>query len=252
MKSRRELKKEVKDIFRGNWGQAIKLTIIPVAFQILLSMLVAAVVLVVLYLVSQYGSGSEMSTISNDNSVSNSGNSFGSSFAGLFMTMLIVGINFTFLDWLRTKNADFKVLKGAFSVFSKRYFIAALVLYILISVFTLLWSLLFIVPGIIKSLSYSQTYLIYKDLSEQDNEDTNYLDYITKSRKLMNGHKLEFFVLKLSFIGWDVLALLTFGIGYIWLTPYKTATYVAFYKNLVEEQKPEFYSKNDEPIIVKY
>lgn len=257
MKSRRELKNEVKELFRGNWGQAIKLTLIPVVFQILISMIVAIGALAAIYFISRYSSGSEMSTFSNTDSTATSGNNFGSPIAGLLMTMILVGINFTFLEWLRTKKADFKVLRGAFSVFSKRHFIAVLILYILISVFTLLWTLLFIIPGIIKSFSYSQTYLIYKDLSETDNEDTNYLDYITESRKLMDGHKFDFFILKLSFIGWDILAVLTLGIGYIWLTPYKTATYVAFYKDLVAKQRPDLGSKDNDnkdgkPIIVQY
>lgn len=50
----------------------------------------------------------------------------------------------------------------------------------------------------------------------------------------MDGHKWRFFVLQLSFIGWDILACCTFGIGYIWLAPYKNATYAAFYKDLVD------------------
>ncbi|GAJ26660.1 integral membrane protein [Liquorilactobacillus sucicola DSM 21376 = JCM 15457] len=256
MKSRRELKDEVKETFKGNWGQAVKLTLIPVVLKIVFSLIMVTVVAGVLFFITQYSGGgaSDVSNLSDSGSAG--GNSFSSPIAGLLMTMILVGINFTFLDWLRTKKADFKVLKGAFSVFSKKHFISVLVLYILINVFTVLWSLLFIIPGIIKSFSYSQTYLIYKDLSEQNTEDTNYLDYITESRKLMDGHKFNFFVLKLSFIGWDILALITLGIGYIWLTPYKTATYVAFYKNLVEEQKPDFYSKNntdgDKAVVVEY
>ncbi|KRL01064.1 DUF975 family protein [Liquorilactobacillus capillatus] len=241
MKSRKELKNEVKDLFKGNWGQAIKLTIIPVILQILLSLLIVGTATVIIIYLAYYSGSSNILNV--NNSHSGGGNGFGSPVGSILMSMIFIGINFTFLDWLRTKNADFKALKGTFSVFSKHHFISVLVLYILVSVFTVLWSLLFIIPGIIKSFSYSQTYLIYKDFSVQDTEDVNYLDYITESRKLMDGHKFELFVLKLSFIGWDMLALLTFGIGNIWLVPYKTATYVAFYKNLVEEQKPAYYSE---------
>ncbi|SMH69421.1 conserved hypothetical protein [Latilactobacillus curvatus] len=52
----------------------------------------------------------------------------------------------------------------------------------------------------------------------------------------MNGHKFRFFVLQLSFLGWDILAGLSLGIGYFWLTPYKNATYMAFYKDLAGDQ----------------
>ena len=50
----------------------------------------------------------------------------------------------------------------------------------------------------------------------------------------MVGHKWRLFVLQLSFLGWDILASLSFGIGNLWLTPYKNATYAAFYKDLVD------------------
>lgn len=96
---------------------------------------------------------------------------------------------------------------------------------------------MFIIPGIIKGFSYSQTYLIYKDVNE-NNEDNNlnYLDYITLSRELMNGHKMDLFVLQLSFIGWFFLGLATFGIGLIWVIPYYQTTMVAFYKDLAGDR----------------
>ncbi|MCP9329308.1 DUF975 family protein [Liquorilactobacillus satsumensis] len=236
MKTRKELKDEVKATFRGHWGQAIKLTLIPVIFQILASFAVAIGSLGLVWFLTKNGAALDYSGTSNESTFSNGGNPFGSYFSGFLATMILVGINFTFLDWLRTKKSDFKVLRGVFSVFTKRHFISVLVLYLLISLFTFLWTLLFIIPGIIKTFSYSQTYLIYKDLAEsqKDTDDLSYLDYITKSRQLMDGHKMDFFLLKLSFIGWDILAVLTFGIGFIWLTPYQTATYVAFYKDIAQ------------------
>lgn len=50
----------------------------------------------------------------------------------------------------------------------------------------------------------------------------------------MDGHKLDLFILRLSFIGWDILGWLTCGIGFIWITPYKQMTYMNFYTSLVE------------------
>lgn len=52
----------------------------------------------------------------------------------------------------------------------------------------------------------------------------------------MDGHKMEFFVLQLSFIGWDLLGMLTLGIGYLWISPYKQMTFVNYYRHLTSEQ----------------
>ena len=59
---------------------------------------------------------------------------------------------------------------------------------------------------------------------------------ITRSRELMDGHKWQLFVLSLTFIGWEILGVLCFGIGLLWVTPYKNAAYAAFYRQLVPVQ----------------
>ncbi len=93
-----------------------------------------------------------------------------------------------------------------------------------------LWTLLFIIPGIIKAIAYSQMFYIiveYKDIS------------ITKamriSMEITKGHKWDLFVMYLSFIGWDILSLLTVGILNLWLLPYKNMTYINAYHSLVKE-----------------
>lgn len=93
-----------------------------------------------------------------------------------------------------------------------------------------LWILLFIIPGIIKSFAYSQMFYIiaeYKDVS------------VTKamriSMEITKGHKWDLFVMYLSFIGWDILCILTVGIGTLWLTPYKNMTYTNAYHAMLKE-----------------
>lgn len=93
--------------------------------------------------------------------------------------------------------------------------------------YTALWSLLFIIPGIIKSFSYAMTPFI---MAENPNMTAS--EAIEASKQLMDGHKGELFMLDLTFIGWELLAALTLNIGYIFLNPYKNAAYAAFYKNL--------------------
>lgn len=109
----------------------------------------------------------------------------------------------------------------------------------LVGLFTFLWSLLFVIPGIIKSISYSQTMYIVAE-----NPGIGALEAIDRSKKMMDGHKMDYFVLGLSFIGWMLLGGLTFGILYIWLTPYMSATMINFYNDLkpapviVEDAEP--------------
>ncbi|MDN2454478.1 DUF975 family protein [Lactobacillus sp. UCMA15818] len=260
MKTRKELKDEVKVTFKGHWGQAIKLALIPVIFQIIVTIIGFFAIMLLAIVFAEYSDSvmKGISTVDTTGGTFEHGNLLGNSAGGIIVTMLLTGIGFTFLDWLRTKNADFSVLKGAFSVFTKRNFLGILVLYILINIFVFFWSLLLIIPGIIKSFAYSQTYFVYKDMSQAKNaDDFNFLDYITKSRELMVGHKFEFFVLKLSFIGWDIVAILTLGLGFIWVTPYKLATYAAYYKSLTENSgiSDNEQDKNDDEkgsVIVEY
>jgi uncharacterized membrane protein len=62
---------------------------------------------------------------------------------------------------------------------------------------------------------------------------------ITKSRKMMNGHKKELFALQLSFMGWFLLSLLTLGLGFFWLIPYYSATEAQFYRKIKGEMNTE-------------
>lgn len=93
-----------------------------------------------------------------------------------------------------------------------------------------LWTLLFIIPGIIKSLAYSQMFYIlveYKDVSVSK--------AMRISIEITKGHKGDLFIMYLSFIGWDFLSALTLGLLSFWLIPYKNMTYVNAYHALMKE-----------------
>lgn len=90
-----------------------------------------------------------------------------------------------------------------------------------------LWGLLFIIPGIVKSYSYAMTPFIMTDNPEMSAQDA-----IRASMELMDGHKGELFWLRLTFIGWDILAALTLNIGHLALNPYRNAAEAAFYREL--------------------
>ena len=99
---------------------------------------------------------------------------------------------------------------------------------ILNGVFIALWSLLFVIPGIVKSYSYSMAYYI-----NLDHPEYNPTEAITESRRLMDGNKMRLFCLHLSFIGWAIVCFFTLGIGMLWLIPYMNAANAEFYQDLV-------------------
>jgi uncharacterized membrane protein len=96
--------------------------------------------------------------------------------------------------------------------------------------FIWLWSLLLIIPGIIKAYSYSMTYFILAE-----NKGMSVLEAITLSRKMMDGHKMDLFLLFLSFIGWFILTAITLGIAGIYVYPYFYATLTNFYLSVKED-----------------
>ncbi|SDX57700.1 DUF975 family protein [Paenibacillus sp. CF384] len=103
----------------------------------------------------------------------------------------------------------------------------SLVLYVVMSIFTFLWTLLLIVPGIIAALRYSQSYYILGD-----NPGMAPTEAINRSKAMMAGHKWRLFVLYLSFFGWFLLCLPTLGIGLLWLGPYFSTSMAHFYEDL--------------------
>lgn len=151
-------------------------------------------------------------------------------FIGALASALFVSTPFMLSEaiiYLNLTSGKKPELKDAFSGFND--FFSAFKVYFLIALFTLLWSLLFIIPGIIKAYSYSMSLYILAE-----NKGMSAREAITKSTELMQGHKMDLFVLELSFIGWGLLVAVTFGIAAIWVVPYMQTTYACFYKKLTE------------------
>lgn len=175
---------------------------------------------------------------------------------------LSVGYNWFHLDLLRMPNARIEVLFDGFSKGFWRNVLAP----VLVGIFTGLWTLLLIIPGIIKSFSYSMTYYIMRD-----RPDLSVLEAITESRRLMDGKKANLFFLMLSYIWWYIapiailivsgvllnvgeeesLGLLFLGLGMIilffvvifaisiYVTPYYTTAVAAFYEDFVKPKPQE-------------
>lgn len=99
------------------------------------------------------------------------------------------------------------------------------------AVYTILWMLLLVVPGIVKNYSYSMTSFLMRD-----NPSLEYNAAIEESMRLMKGHKMQLFLLDLSMIGWFILSCLTLGIGFLFLYPYNQTAHAAFYEDLIASQ----------------
>jgi hypothetical protein len=97
--------------------------------------------------------------------------------------------------------------------------------------------MLFIIPGLIKTYSYSMAYYI-----QRDNPHMSALECITESRRMMEGHKLRLFLLQLSFIGWYILGCIPFYIGLLWVIPYFGVAQANFYENL----KTHYYNARED------
>ena len=108
-----------------------------------------------------------------------------------------------------------------------RFGLKLVVLSFVINLFISLWSLLLFVPGVIKAISYSQAIMIMLE-----NPNMDIMTAIKESQRMMNGHKMEYFVLDLSFIPWMLLVMLTFGIASLWVSPYMQITMVNYYNAL--------------------
>lgn len=152
-----------------------------------------------------------------------------------FIGVLIVAGAFSYgLSYVFLKNSrDGQPIEigDVFSGFTHD-FVGNFVLGLMVSIFTALWTLLFIIPGIVKSYSYSMSFYI-----KVDHPEKGWKECIDESRKMMNGHKMDLFIQDLSFIGWMIVGSLCLGIGTLWVTAYMQAARAQFYESIkpVEE-----------------
>ena len=142
---------------------------------------------------------------------------------------------------LKQQDREVNSVKDLFSQFDRfgQGFLQAF----LRGLYTFLWTLLFIIPGIVKSFAYAMTPFL---MAEDPNLTAK--EAIKLSQEKMMGHKGELFCLGLSFIGWSLLAALTGGIGYIFLNPYMNAAYAAFYRDKISPKTAVTYTYTEQYI----
>lgn len=142
--------------------------------------------------------------------------------------------NIAFLE-LRDDQKEEKTYMAAFSVFTENRFGPELINFVLVSIFTFLWTWLLIISGIIKAYSYSMTPYIVKDMVASGKQ-VSATEGINASKELMKGHKMALFIFDLSFLGWNILAAITCGIGYLWVTPYYQTAKANFYRHIAGDK----------------
>lgn len=144
----------------------------------------------------------------------------------IIMGTLETGVALIYLKLSYREPAEIGDLFQPFQNFVNTFFAG-----FLSTIFTFLWSLLFVIPGIVKALAYSQVYYILCDHPEYTGREA-----IDASQEMMRGHKRELFVLQLSFFGWFLLSFLTFGLLLLYVKPYYQAALTEFYRYLKETQ----------------
>ena len=143
---------------------------------------------------------------------------------------LLYGVNRICIKQVKGQDIVFDDATSGFN----ECFVGSMVLSLITALFTFLWSLLLIVPGVIKSYSYSMAPYIL-----QDNPQLTAMECLDKSRKMMDGNKFQLFCIDLSFIGWYIVGILCLGIGLLWVTPYHNMTKANFYMALKAKEEGE-------------
>lgn len=148
---------------------------------------------------------------------------------------LNIGVAQNVLAWSRGEDVNkWKVLFGGFN--SAKIFFKQVGVVVLNTILCALWAILLIVPGIIKGLAYSMYPYVLRD-----EPDLSVWQTLKKSEAIMKGYKGKLFLMYLSFVGWFILGAFTFGILYIWLTPYVMTSTVRFY----DDVRRAYYNGND-------
>lgn len=148
---------------------------------------------------------------------------------------LNIGVAQNVLAWSRGEDVNkWKVLFGGFN--SAKIFFKQVGVVVLNTILCALWTILLVVPGIIKGLAYSMYPYVLRD-----EPDLSVWQTLEKSEAIMKGYKGKLFLMYLSFVGWFILGAFTFGILYIWLTPYVMTSTVKFY----DDVRRAYYNGND-------
>ena len=212
-----ELRAQARERLEGQWGTFVLMTFLFYVIQALLQIPGSV--------------GDLFKVLSPENALTSESLSTLSVLLTLLALPLSWGLTVSLLRNHREESVD---LENLFDGFRKGRYTRVFCALFLVQLFTFLWALLLIIPGIIKAFSYALTPYILLDEPELTARQA-----ITRSCEIMQGRRWKLFCLYLSFIGWGILCLLTFGIGFLWLVPYMNASVAAFYEDARAEYEAE-------------
>ena len=204
-----ELRAQARERLEGQWGTFVLMTFLMLVIQTILQ-------------IPGY-IGSLLEILSPENVLASLSFSNISNILSLLALPLSWGLTVSLLRNHREESVD---LENLFDGFRGGRYTRVFCALFLVNLFTFLWALLLIIPGIMKAFSYALTPYILLDEPELTARQA-----ITRSCEIMQGRRWKLFCLYLSFIGWGILCLLTFGIGFLWLVPYMNASVAAFYED---------------------
>ena len=212
-----ELRAQARERLEGQWGTFVLMTFLFYVIQVLLQ-------------IPGY-IGSLLEILSPENVLASLSFSNISNILSLLALPLSWGLTVSLLRNHREESVD---LENLFDGFRGGRYTRVFCALFLVNLFTILWTLLLIIPGIMKAFSYALTPYIVMDEPELTARQA-----ITRSCEIMEGRRWKLFCLSLSFIGWGILCILTFGIGFLWLAPYMNASIAAFYEDARAEYEAE-------------
>ena len=248
-----DLKDQALATLRGKWGSFVGLTFIYLLIYSLFCFL------------SMFGTIFEGSSFTGLAAVF--------SFIGLIVAVLLIPISYGYMvAYLHASRQDLPADIGdLFYGFRKEQFAHVLGTYILLGLvvmaatvpyiafigvmtglekieghwgFTMFMALLLMIPVYVVALAYALVPFLLRDEPELSARET-----LTKSRVMMQGHKGELFILMLSFIGWSILCMFTFCIGYLWLAPYMCMTFTKYYEQLRTEYEGVADGGTEQPVV---
>ncbi|MDP3386004.1 MAG: DUF975 family protein [Eubacteriales bacterium] len=196
------IKDDAKRMLEGNWAKAV-------AVSIIIWILTDA-------LTQQNATESVRSGIYFNNA------QFGNLLSLILSGPLSLGAANFYMKIGKSENVNVSIIFEGFSDF-KRTFLFHLVS----GIFIILWTFLLVIPGIIAAIRYSMGYYLIAE-----NPDLTFMEAINVSSGIMNGHKMDFFTFCISFIGWFLLSIITFGLGFLYLIPYYQMSKLNFYRRI--------------------
>lgn len=212
-----ELRAQASERLEGKWGTFVLMTFLMLVIQTILQ-------------IPGY-IGSLLEILSPENVLASLSFSNISKILSLLALPLSWGLTVSLLRNHREESVD---LENLFDGFRGGRYTRVFCALFLVNLFTFLWTLLLIIPGIMKAFSYALTPYILLDEPELTAKQA-----ISRSCEIMQGRRWKLFCLYFSFIGWGILCLLTFGIGFLWLVPYMNASVAAFYEDARAEYEAE-------------